>query len=121
MENRKNMRYDVILIIALLFVSIMALLLINAFKSEGAYALVSVNGEEVARYSLWENGEYSLNGGTNVLVIENGVAYLKDASCPDKLCVNQGRIAFSGETITCLPNKLTVSIVGVKGDVDLVS
>ncbi len=121
MENNKRMRYDIILIVALLVVSLAALLFINLFKTEGAYAVVSLNGKELARYSLSENGEHSLNGGTNTLVIKDGSAYLKDANCPDKLCVNQGKITYTGETITCLPNKLTVSIIGQKGDVDLVS
>jgi hypothetical protein len=121
MEALKKMRYDIILIIVLLIVSVSALLLMNAFKTEGAYVVVSVNGTEVNRYALDQEGGYSLNGGTNILVIKGGVAYLKDANCPDKLCVNQGSVHFTGQTITCLPNKLTVSVVGKAGDVDLES
>ena len=53
---------------------------------------------------------YELNGGTNILKIEDGKAFLIEASCPDHLCMNQGKIDQSGETITCLPNRLTVSV-----------
>ena len=90
-------------------------------KEAGAYVVVRVDGREVAKYSLSENGEYELNGGTNILRIEDGKAYLTDADCPDHLCVNQGKISKSGETITCLPNRLTVTVYSAdKSDVELV-
>ena len=40
------------------------------------------------------------------------MAWLVDADCPDKLCVHQGKIDKTGEVITCLPNKLTVTVIG---------
>ena len=57
----------------------------------------------------------------NILVIEDGRAYLSDANCPDKLCVHQGKISRTGEVITCLPNKLTVTVFGAEESVDLIS
>jgi hypothetical protein len=71
-----------------------------------------VDGDQVAKYSLSVDGEYELNGGTNVLRIKDGKAYLTSASCPDHLCVKQGKIDQTGETITCLPNRLTVTVYG---------
>ena len=69
-----------------------------------------------------QNGTYPLNGGTNTLVIENGAAWLSHANCPDELCVKQGKISHNGQVITCLPNKLTVTVYGAaQNDVDLVS
>ncbi len=32
------------------------------------------------------------------------------ADCPDKLCVKQGKISKSGESIICLPHKVVVKI-----------
>ena len=90
-------------------------------EGDGAYVLVRVDGQETGRFSLSENGTYELNGGTNILRIENGVAYLTDANCPDQLCVHQGKISMTGQVITCLPNKLTVSVYGTEESVDLVS
>lgn len=109
----KKTRRDVILIASLLILS--ALLFIFLHHGEaGAGVTVRVKGSEIARYSLSQDGTYSLNGGTNILVIENGEAYLKDADCPDLLCVKQGRIKYTGECITCLPNKLTVTVFGAE-------
>lgn len=117
MKKRDFILIGVILVIALLLFGVMELT-----KKDGAYVVVRVDGNEVARYSLSEDGEYSLNDGTNILRIQNGKAYLTNADCPDHLCVKQGKIDQSGETITCLPNKLTVTVYGAEdADVDLIS
>ena len=112
---------DIILIASILVVAIAFFLIVELTKEEGAGVTVKVDGVKVAEYSLSKNGTYPLNGGTNILVIENGKAYLTDANCPDKLCVHQGKISRTGETITCLPNKLTVTVFGAEESVDLVS
>ena len=112
---------DFILIGAILAVILIVFAVMQLTKEAGAYVVVRVDGREVAKYSLSENGEYELNGGTNILRIEDGKAYLTDADCPDHLCVNQGKISKSGETITCLPNRLTVTVYSAdKSDVELV-
>ena len=112
---------DIILIASILIVAIAFFLIVELTKEEGAGVTVKVDGVKVAEYSLSKNGTYPLNGGTNILVIENGKAYLTDANCPDKLCVHQGKISRTGETITCLPNRLTVTVFGAEESVDLVS
>ena len=112
---------DIILIASILIVAIALFLVVEMTKEEGAGVTVKVDGVDIAEYSLSKNGTYSLNGGTNILVIEDGKAYLSDANCPDKLCVHQGKISMTGETITCLPNKLTVTVFGTEESVDLVS
>ena len=112
---------DIILIASILIVAIAFFLIVELTKEEGAGVTVKVDGVKVAEYSLSKNGTYPLNGGTKILVIENGKAYLTDANCPDKLCIHQGKISRTGETITCLPNKLTVTVFGAEESVDLVS
>ena len=112
---------DIILIASILAIAIALFLVVELTKEEGAGVTVKVDGVKVAEYSLSKNGTYPLNGGTNILVIENGKAYLTDANCPDKLCVHQGKISRTGETITCLPNKLTVTVFGAEESLDLIS
>ena len=111
---------DLILIGAILALILAAFGIMSLVKEDGAYVVVRVDGKQVAEYSLSKDGEYELNGGTNILKIEDGKAFLTSANCPDHLCVNQGKIDQSGETITCLPNKLTVTVYGAgKSSVEL--
>ena len=112
---------DIILIASILIIAIALFLVVELTKEEGAGVTVKVDGVKVAEYSLAKDGTYPLNGGTNILVIEDGRAYLSDANCPDKLCVHQGKISRTGETITCLPNKLTVTVFGAAESLDLIS
>lgn len=112
---------DIILICSVLLIAVALFLVVELTKEEGARVIIKVDGQQVAEYSLSKNGKYDLNGGTNILVIENGKAYLCDANCPDKLCVHQGKISRTGETITCLPNKLTVTVYGAAESVELIS
>ena len=111
MKNRA-----LIIIASILVIAIGLFLLVNLTKKPGANVVVRVDGEVVAEYLLSVDGEYELNGGTNILHIEDGKAWLIDANCPDKLCINQGKISYNGETITCLPNKLTVTVTGAEDD-----
>ena len=108
-KARRRWGRDVIFVLVLLLVS-SSLFFLTTGREEGESVRVEVDGMEVARYPLNVDGRYSLNGGSNILVIEDGKAYLEDADCPDKLCVRQGRIYRKGETITCLPNKLIVTV-----------
>ena len=116
---KKTLIRDIGIIAAILLVCAAALLFISDRES-GQWAVVHVDTVEVARYDLNVDAVYELNGGTNVLVIENHQARVSEANCPDKLCVNQGRIKGAGQMIVCLPNKLTVTIEGVSSGVDIV-
>ena len=115
-------RIDIIVVASLLILSILVLLVITLTKAEGAYAEVTIDGKTIGKYSLAIDGVYPLNGGTNTLTIENGVAYMSYSNCPDHVCENTGKVKHVGQTIICLPNRLTVTIVGESDDaVDFVS
>lgn len=51
------------------------------------------------------------SAGSNQLEIRDGVVYMTDADCHDKVCVRMHGISRSGQTIVCLPHKLVLAIV----------
>ena len=115
-------RLDIIVIAAILLASVGLLLAMTLTKEEGNSVVVEIDGATVATYSLDKDGEYSLNGGTNVLVIEDGKAYLNYSNCPDHTCERTGKIQYVGQSIICLPNKIAITIKGeAEGGVDFVS
>lgn len=116
-EKRMNsilFKYKKEIIMTSLFLSlaIISLLIIGLVSKTGSTVEVRCDGEVIAEYSLLENGEYPLLGGKNVLVIEDGSAYMKSADCPDGTCIKTGRIRRVGESIICLPNKLAITVRG---------
>ena len=121
-EKKRNPLWDIALIAGFLLLALLLYLVLGITQEGGTGVVIAVNGEEIARYSFTQPGVYELNGGTNTLKIEGGKAWLTHANCPDSLCVKQGEIHSKGEVITCLPNKLTVTVYGGSGgDVDLIS
>ena len=117
----KKYRFDIIIISALVVISLLVLLIINITKKEGTVAVVEIDGMICGEYPLDNSGVYPLNNGTNVLVIEENYAYLNYSSCPDHICENTGKIRYVGETIVCLPNRLSITIRGAGEGVDFVS
>ena len=120
-NDKKGFRFDIIIIALLLVLSLVALGFIFITRESGTRVEVEIGGEVILSLGLWQNGEYEIGDGSNILVIENGEAYLSYADCPDHTCVKTGRIKYVGQTIVCLPNKVTVTVRGASGGVDLVS
>ncbi len=105
---------DVILIISIVIFSAAAYVLIINTRTEGNTVDVVVDGETVAEFPLDEDITYEIPNeyGSNVLVIENGEAYMIEADCPDQICVEHAGISKSGETIICLPHRIVIRVNG---------
>lgn len=116
---------DIILISVILAVALIFLLVIKLTEKEGAVVIVTINGEKIAEYSLNKNGEYSLNGGTHILKIQDGEAWMLYADCPtlgETKCTYQGKISKTNQAISCVPYALVVIVEGGEpAEVDLIS
>ena len=114
-EKKKYTR-DLILVGALLLLALLLFFLVRNGQDRAtgtdAVAVVTVDGAEVGRYPLNKSGTFPLNNGSNILVVENGEAWVSEANCPDKVCMGMGRISRNGEFIACLPNRLIVVVEG---------
>jgi hypothetical protein len=88
---------------------------------EGSNIKITVDGKEYGTYSLLEEQTITIGEGEtkNIIEIRAGKAYMKEASCPDQLCVDQNEISFDKESIICLPNKVVITVISdVESDVD---
>ena len=120
----KKHKFDLILLAALLLAGCLAALALTLFSSRGNAVRVTVDGKETAVFPLDKDLTYGIagaNGGTNLLVIENGSAYVTNSTCPDHLCEKTGRINKVGQSVICLPNRVIVEITGGDGGVDAVA
>ncbi len=109
---------DFLLIFCVIIVSAVLFLVRNSFVESGESVLIYVDNKLYKTVSLSETIEIDV--GTNTIVIENGYAYMKNATCPDKICVNTGKINDNSRDIVCLPNKVMVR-VSKKSTLDAVS
>lgn len=118
LKIRKN---DVFLVAALLLLGGGLALFLYATRQDGGIVRVQIDGETVMELPLAEDARLTLGEGghTNTLVVQDGTAQVTAADCPDQVCVRQGAVRYSGESIVCLPHRLIVTIEGgMPGDVD---
>ncbi len=98
----------------LIFLGIVLLIAVLSFvfipKESANIAKITVNGKLFSTLSLDSDTVIDING-TNVAVVKDGEIYMESATCPDKLCVHQGRISDSSKKIVCLPNKVIIEAV----------
>ena len=113
-------RADLVLILSLILICAITFLAVSLMREEGEAVRVEIDGELYATYPLDTDGEYRI-GEKNILTVKDGRAYMSYADCPDKTCVRTRAASKTGDTIICLPNRISVTVIGGEGDVDLES
>ena len=104
---------DVILILSILLSACVLATALYALRQPPTVVRIYVNNQLHTELQLNTNAEYLINGqdgGTNLLIIEDGKAYVKDASCPDKVCVQMGKISELTQIVVCIPNNVVIVI-----------
>ncbi len=105
---------DVILIVSLLIVGIIALVIWHfVYSVDGKYVTIEQRDNLIGIYPLNVDKEIEIEHRgevVNKIVIEDGYCYMEEAECPDHLCIKQGKVNKSGQTIVCLPNRVVVTV-----------
>ena len=124
-NSAKKIRNDIILVCSLLALALVGFIIFKACAKEGRVAVISIDGEVYREVSLdtdtvievesGDNGEYK-----NTVTVKNGKVSVSYANCPDGICERHREIKYAGESIICLPHKLSVTVEGgSENDVDL--
>ena len=117
--TNKTLIPSVVILMGILFA---LAFLLRSFNLQNPVVRIKKGNQIVEEIRMSDVEDYEIvNLGTNKVRIEHNGVYMENANCPDKLCVHQGRISKTGQSIICLPNKIIVEIVGKKPDVDAVS
>lgn len=103
---------DILLILVIFGIGVSLLAYTYLGKQNHPVVAVRVDGKVVQEFSLDDSIQYKIEGigGTNTLCIDEGSAWLKEADCPDQICVQTGKIRYVGQSIICLPHKVVVEI-----------
>lgn len=99
---------DIIIIISVALALIISIAGLIIFSKQGSTVTIKQNNEIVYSESIGKDNTVTLDG--NTVIIEDGFVYMLNASCKNQVCVNTGKISKKGESIICLPNKVTVEI-----------
>ncbi len=112
-----------ILFVVILFVLLLAsAFLLKSFSGGASQVLIKKDGKTVEKINLTKvENPYRVSLGTNTVLIEKEGVTMLNSSCPDKHCINTGRISKKNESIVCLPNRVVVEFSDKKGSVDAVA
>ncbi len=99
---------DLILIVSFLVAAVAAAGIIAAFSHSGNTVTVKQDNKTVYEGPISHDTVIELEG--NTVIIKDGYAVMQKAGCKNQICVSTGKIERKGETIVCLPNRVTVQI-----------
>ncbi|MBQ1537406.1 MAG: NusG domain II-containing protein [Ruminococcus sp.] len=81
------------------------------YRPHGDIVLIKQDGRVIYTLDLSKEKDREIvveyKGRKNVIAIENGEIYMKEADCPDHVCIHTGRLS-GGAPIICLPNRLVI-------------
>lgn len=83
------------------------------FLPKNDLKLEIVTEEERIVWPMSRDGQIPIKTkeGNLIVMVENNQAFVKESSCPDKICVKSGRITQNGQLIICAPNRVMIKIV----------
>jgi hypothetical protein len=55
-----------------------------------------------------------------VIEVKSHEAAFIHSDCPDKICVHTGFIAYDGQSASCLPNKVVITVKKANDDYDAI-
>lgn len=107
----KNNKVAVIILAVIVIISFVSIICFNT--KDGGYAFIYQDGNLLEVIELENDTTYQVlnnNEITNIIAIENGYAYMKEANCKDHTCIHMGKIKHNNQSIVCLPNKVIITI-----------
>ncbi len=119
-RGRHKAKNDILFIIALLLTVSLIGACVFLMRGEGDTVEVTVDGKLYGVYALSQDMREEIRTGDggedlNVLVIQDGKAYVERATCPDGICSDHRPISRVGESIACLPHRVVIVITSHSG------
>ncbi len=110
---------DIVVILSLVVISCSVIFLSFAYsKQSGRSALVNVNGKPTATLKLETPTRLEVTGpvGITVVEVDEKGAFISESPCPHHYCIRMGHARIKGQTIVCVPNGVSLRIIGGDGE-----
>lgn len=77
-------------------------------------------GKTLGIYSLQQEKTLTIHGvlGDSVVHIHQGRVRFTQSPCPNKYCIHQGWLQRTGQVAICLPNQISIELIGHHKSVD---
>jgi len=73
-----------------------------------------MNGDKTTQVSLAHDHTLEIDGalGTSIIEIEEGKIHFAASPCLGKQCIHSGWLQHAGEFAACLPNRISIAVLG---------
>lgn len=118
-HNRKLLIGDWLVIIVSL--SLVVLMFQQFWRFEHASKLKIRQGNQIiGTYDLNQTREIRIKGklGESLIMINQGKVRFKQAPCNNQYCVHQGWLSHAGQVAICIPNQISIQLLGAKNAYD---
>ena len=122
MKNPVGIRRGDILVLSVMLLLTAEMFAVDRFGKTDLCAEIYESGTLVQTVSFSDvTAPYTLTvGDCTLTVASDGIAFT-DADCPDGLCVRRGKMTQCGDSMACVPNRVTVALRAKSGGVDAVT
>ena len=119
LQNQKPLIGDW-LVIAVSIVAVIVLFQQFWSFAPASHLKIRQGSKVVGIYDLSQTREVHIKGpiGESIIVINNGQARFKQSPCPNQYCVHQGWLSHAGQVAICLPNQVSLQLLGAKNTYD---
>ncbi len=122
-EKRKFLKpTDIAVIIVIIGVCVIAMLFMKNNNEGKLIAQISYDGKIVKKIRLDTASdaifELSENKNVSFQITDQKIRFV-NTDCPDKLCENFGYLDKANSVAICLPNKVSLKLVGNKEEIDI--
>ncbi|MBC7787376.1 MAG: NusG domain II-containing protein [Methylophilaceae bacterium] len=93
----------------------------NLWSFAPATKLLIRQGDKIlGTYNLNQIRTFKIHGplGDSIISIQNGKVRFVSSPCNNQYCVHQGWLKHAGEVVICLPNQLSLELLGSKKNYD---
>jgi hypothetical protein len=109
-----------------IFVSLITVILLfqHFWRLEHPSTLkIRLGDKVVGTYDLNQIRELKFNGpiGVAIISIHQGKVRFKQSPCNNQYCVHQGWLAHAGQVALCIPNQISIQLLGKQSSYDSLS
>ena len=114
---------DIVLFFILLIMGVALSIFSFSSGTAGEKVEISLDGKLYGTYDLHKDQviEINENNHLNKITIKDGYVQMTYSDCKNQVCVNDGKINKTNQSIVCLPNRVMIQITGGKEEFDAVS
>lgn len=113
------------LLLVLIAMGLIGLMYTHFWQAPTTATWVEVRSADqpVQRYSLREPRRITIQGrvGNSVLEVREGAVRFRSGPCRNQVCVHSGWLRHGGDTAACLPNRVSIRLIGGEQEIDGVS